>query len=328
MRTVGCVAVLCWLIVLTPLTAAEPSRDREKGIVSFKPLGEQKAIPDRYRLDEHSFPYELEPKTTLVASEVDIFTHRFPSAIETPEKANNTVHGEFYRPQGEGRFPGVVVLDILAGDGQVARLVATFLAQRRIAALYVHMPYYGPRREPGSKVRLLSPDYKHSVDAMRQAVLDVRRAAAWLAERADVDTKRLGVVGVSLGSFIGSLAAEMEPRFARVAVVLGGGGLIDAYYDHPRARAIRLIWEQLGGTKKMLQDLLAPVDPLTYAANLKDRKVLMIAAKNDEVVPPRMAEALWKAAGEPPIVWYDCGHYTALLFVAPALDRVARHFAE
>jgi dienelactone hydrolase len=253
---------------------------------------------------------------------------RFPSAVETPQKANNTVHAELYRPQGKGPFPGVVVLDILAGDGQVARMVSMFLAQNRIAALYVHMPYYGPRREPGSKVRLLSADYKHSLDAMRQAVLDVRRAGAWLASRSDIDAEKLGIVGVSLGSFIGSLSAEMEPRFRRVAVVLGGGGLVDAYYDDPRGGAIRLLWEKLGGTKKTLQDLLAPVDPLTCAANLKDRKLLIIAAKHDEVVPPKMAEALWKATGQQQIHWQDCGHYTAIFHVGKALETAVKHFRD
>jgi dienelactone hydrolase len=325
MRAAVSVAVVVCLLLSWPLHAGEP--EKEKGTITFKPVGDQKNVPERYRLDEHSFSYELEFKASLSATEVDVFKLRFPSAVETPEKANNTVHAEYYRPQGDGPFPGVVVLDILAGDGQVARMVSMFLAQNRIAALYVHMPYYGPRREPGSKVRLLSPDYKHSIEAMRQAVLDVRRAGAWLANRPDVDAKKLGIVGVSLGSFIGSLSAEMEPRFTRVAVVLGGGGLVDAYYDDPRGKSIRLLWEQLGGTKKTLQDLLAPVDPLTCAGNLKDRQVLILAAKNDEVVPPKMAEALWKATGEQAICWYDCGHYTALLYIAPALDRVTKHFS-
>jgi dienelactone hydrolase len=324
MRLVASAALVSCLILWPPVHAGEV----EKGVVAFKPVGDQKGVPDRYRLDEHTFPCEVERKTTLLATEVDVYKVRFPSAVETPQKANNTVHAEFYRPPGRGPFPGAVVLDILAGDGQVARMFATYLAQNGVAALYVHMPHYGPRREPGSKVRLISGNLNQSFDGMRQAVLDVRRAGAWLASRPDVDADKVGIVGVSLGSFIASLAAEMEPRFQRVAVVLGGGGLVDAFYDDPRGKSLRLIWEQFGGTKQALQDWLAPVDPLTRAANLKDRKVLILAARHDEVVPPRMAEALWKATGEQEIHWFDCGHYTALLHVGPALDRVAKHFGK
>jgi fermentation-respiration switch protein FrsA (DUF1100 family) len=42
----------------------------------------------------------------------------------------------------------------------------------------------------------------------------------------------------------------------------------------------------------MAKDFIADIDPLTRAHLLKDRKVLIIAAKNDEIVPPRMAENL------------------------------------
>jgi predicted esterase len=71
--------------------------------------------------------------------------------------------------------------------------------------------------------------------------------------------------------------------------------------------------------------MVAPADPITRAGNLKGRRVLMIAGRRDEVVPPRATEALWRAAGEPEIVWYDCGHYTAALYFVPAMRQIVRH---
>ena len=117
----------------------------------------------------------------------------------------------------------------------------------------------------------------------------------------------------------------MEPKLRRVAVVLGGGGLVDAYYDHPRAAPYRRVFEKLGGTKEQVKKLLAPVDPLTRAGNLKDRKLLIIAARRDDIVPPSMAVALWKASGEQKIVWFDCTHYGAAAYVLPALAHVIDH---
>ena len=149
-----------------------------------------------------------------------------------------------------------------------------------------------------------------------------------LAAVQPLDPRRLGVLGTSLGSFLAALAGEMEPRLGRVAVLLGGGGLVDGYYDHPQAAPYRRAYEALGGTKERLVKLLAPVDPLTCAANLKDRKVLMMAARNDEIVPPRMAQALWEASGRQKIVWYPCGHYTAALYFLPALEQIATHLKE
>jgi cephalosporin-C deacetylase-like acetyl esterase len=157
-------------------------------------------------------------------------------------------------------------------------------------------------------------------------VLDCRCAAAWLAARPEVDPKRLGILGTSLGSFVAALTGEMEPRLNRVAILLGGGGLVDAFYDHPLAAPYRRVYELLGGTKEGVKALLAPVDPLTKAANLRGRPVLMIAASRDEIVPPSAAKALWEAMGRPKIVWYDTTHYGMALYILSALKPVLEHF--
>jgi dienelactone hydrolase len=312
------------LVVVLPAAAAESPV--ETGSVRFRPAGDQHNVPERYRLSEHNFTYELTLKGSVPGVEVDVFILRFPSPVETACRENNTVYAEYYRPRGAGPFPAAIVLDVTAGDQSLSRGMATHFAAHGIAGLFVQMAYYGPRRPPGSKLRMLAPDVNHSVNAVRQTVLDLRRAAAWLAARQELDPNRLGVVGTSLGSFIGALTAEMEPRLTRVAVLLGGGGLVDAYYDDPRGKPYRALWEALGGTRGRLAKLLAPVDPLTCAANLKDRKLLMLAARRDDIVPPRMAEALWQATGRQKIVWFDCTHYGAVAYIVPAMAELVHHF--
>jgi hypothetical protein len=132
-------------------------------------------------------------------------------------------------------------------------------------------------------------------------------------------------MGTSLGSIIASLTAEMEPKLQRVVVLLGGGGFVDTFWDHPTAKPYRKIFEALGGTKQQVTRLVAPIDPITCAANLKDRKLLIMAGKRDEVLPPQMAEALWKASGQQKLVWFDCTHYGAVVHLAEALEAVVEH---
>lgn len=307
-------------------SGATNSSYSEKGTVHFRPLGDQKNVPARYRLEEHTFDYEMTLQHDLPASGVKLYRVRFPSPVTTACIENNTVYAEYYRPKGDGPFPGVIVLDITAGDQSLSRTIANCLAQNDIAALFVQMAYYGPRRPPGSKLRLLSMNIAHTIEAVRQTVLDVRRATAWMETRPEVDSRRLGLHGTSLGSIIGALAAEMEPKLSRVSIALGGGGLVDAYYDHPRAAPYRKAWEAIGGTKQTVARILAPIDPLTCAANLKDHQVLMVAGKRDEIVPPRATEALWEAAGKPRIIWYDCTHYGAALYFGAILKEVVQHF--
>jgi dienelactone hydrolase len=324
MRAVVVLAVLgSWFTA-----RAVPAEIVEKGIVHFEPRGDQQNVPERYRLAAHSFDFEVERKQELPASGVDVFRVRYPSPVTSAHPENNTVHSEYYRPKGPGPFPGVVVLDITGGDQSVSRMISTNLANNGIAALFMQMAYYGPRRPPGTNLKLLTSDYRHTMDAVRQTVLDVRQSVAWLEARPEIDKERLGVLGTSLGSFIGSLAAEMEPKVTRCVVLLGGGGLVDGFYDHPLAAPYRKIYEKLGGSKEKLAALIAPADPLTCAANLKDRKVLMICGERDEIVPPKMAKALWKATGEQKIVWFDCTHYGAALYFVPALGHIVRHLKE
>jgi dienelactone hydrolase len=246
--------------------------------------------------------------------------------VTSPHPENNTVYCDYYRPRGPGPFPCVIVLDITGGDQSVSRIISTRLAQDRIAALFVQMAYYGPRRPANSRVRLMSVNLPQTVEAVRQTVLDLRCAAAWLGSRPEIDASRLGIMGTSLGSLMATLTAEMEPRFRRVGVLLGGGGLVDTFWDDPRTKPYRTAYELVGGTKEKVAKFFAPLDPLTCAANLKDRKLLIMAGKRDEILPPSMARALWKASGEQKLVWFDCTHYGAILYLAQGLDHLVEHF--
>jgi dienelactone hydrolase len=323
MRSHSLIAPLLALAFCTGLRAEQPQL--EKGAARFRVIGDQKNVPERYRLENHTFDWETQLKQAAGTNGVTVHHVRFPSPVETETKENNTVHAEFYRPKGDGPFPATIVLDVTAGDQQLSRIIAMHLASKGVAALFVQMAYYGPRRPAGSDLRLLSPNVPRTLDAVRQTVLDMRRASAWLEERKEVDPKRLGILGTSLGSFMGALTAEMEPRLGRVVVLLGGGGLVDAYWDDPRGESLRKLYSALGGNKERLKEIIAPVDPLTCAENLKDRKVLILAAKRDDIVPPRCAEALWEATGKQKIVWFDATHYSAALYIIPALNQMVQH---
>jgi dienelactone hydrolase len=296
-----------------------------KDTVAFRTEDSAAGVPERFRLADHTFTAEVVKRYDLEHSGVEIYDVRFPSPVTSRHPENNTVHAEYYRPKGKGPFPAVVVLDILDGKQVVSRGEALYLAQHDVAALIVYMAYYGPRRPTAERVRMLSTDIDHSVAAVTQTVLDCRRAAAWLAGRPEVDAEKLGIVGTSLGSFVGGVAAAAEPRFKNVALLLGGGGLVDAFYDHPKVAPFRLAVQLLVGSKDRLKKLIDPIDPLTYADRLKEKRLLLIGASRDDVVPPAALEKLWQATGKPKILWFDATHVGAAVYTFPALRAVAEH---
>lgn len=305
-----------------PTLAAEP----EKGRFTFTPIKDDVAVPERYRLKTTELTYELKFGRDLPISGIETWSLQFPSPVASPHVENNTVYGEYFRPKGKGPFPAVLVLDILDGSQTVSRGIANILAQNGIAGLIIYMPYYGPRRPPASNLRMISPDVNRTLEAIRQSVLDNRCAIAWLAARPEIDAKRMGIHGTSLGSFIGAVTAASEPRLERVSLLLGGGGLVDAYADDPRAKPLFMALSILGGNPEMVKKVVAPVDPLTYADQLKKKDLLMIAASRDDVVPPKAATTLWEATGKQKIVWLNATHVGAALYLFNATEHIIKHF--
>jgi cephalosporin-C deacetylase-like acetyl esterase len=301
----------------------------EKGEVVFRPGALEGAVPERFRLEAAAFRYELDP--VLATRKYTVSALRFPSPVETADPENNVVHAEYFAPVGSGlKRPGVIVLHILGADFPLSRYMAARMADRGVAALFVKLPYYGERRPPNKPLstrRFLSTDVERTVTAMRQGVCDVRRAASWLASRPEIDTGRLGVAGISLGGIVSALVAAVDPSIHHGAFLLAGGDVSSILWGMPEGAAFRAGWLEAGRSRAELKALTEPFDPLTYASRLVGKRMLMIAGKVDEVVPPSSTLLLWEAAGRPPIWWYDCGHYSAVGYLLPGIRRTVDFFA-
>jgi dienelactone hydrolase len=318
-----------WLSALILSLGLTPGTS-EHGEAHFRPAATEAGLPEQFRLGGATFAYELEP--LYDTGRYSVAALRFPSPVVSPEPVNNTVHAEYFRPSNAlggdpRRRPAVIVLHILGADFALSRYLAARLAERGVAALFVKLPYYGERRPPGDGKRFLSADIDRSIGAMRQGICDVRRAAAWLASRPEIDPDRLGITGISLGGIVAAVAAAVDPTLDRVALLLAGGDLARILWEMPEAARYRALWIESGRTLADLRALTDPYDPLTHAHRLAGKRVLMIAGNSDDVVPPSCTRALWIAAGRPPIIWYDCGHYSALAYLLPAVRKTVEFFA-
>ena len=151
----------------------------------------------------------MKPLRELPVCGVEISQMTFPSPVMSPTPENNTVYAEYYRLTGTGPFPAVIVLDITGGDQSRSGLSPARLRRTGSPASSCRWRIMG-RWPPGSKLRMLSTNIPRTMDAVRQTVLDCRYAAAWLASRPDVDDRRIGIMGTSLGSFVATLKGEMD----------------------------------------------------------------------------------------------------------------------
>jgi hypothetical protein len=77
--------------------------------------------------------------------------------------------------------------------------------------------------------------------------------------------------------------------------------------------------------KAMVAEALRGVDPLSYAKRVDPRRVLLITAVFDEVIPKRFGDRLWRRMGRPEVVRIPTGHYTAGLYFPYAELMIRTH---
>jgi dienelactone hydrolase len=325
-RPAATLAALAVLAFVSNIGLGDDGRPTERGTVRFEPTVAEEKVAPRFRLEPHTFDWQARRMQTVTET-LEVWDISFPSPVKTPEEPNNTVHCEYYRSRRLGPRPGVIVLHILGGDFPLSRLFSNALAQHGVNALFVKMPYYGPRRDPMSTRRMVSSDPRQTVLAMTQAVLDIRRATAWLANRPEIDADRLGIFGISLGGITAALTSTAEPRLKDVCLLLAGGDIGVAGWESPEARPVRERWLAQGGTREQFVEILRAVDPVTYAPTAPAKRILMLNAASDEVIPRACTLALWKSLGEPEIHWYPGGHYSVIRHLFGTLLRVGQFFA-
>ncbi len=110
--------------------------------------------------------------------------------------------------------------------------------------------------------------------------------------------------------------------------MLAGGDMAKIAWESPEVKEVRERWLARGGSKDDFYDIIKQIDPVTYGDKVRGRKILMLNASHDEVIPKVCTESLWHAFGEPEIVWLDAGHYSAMRFIFDGLTRVTKFFQD
>lgn len=241
----------------------------------------------------------------------------FPSPVTSPSANNNLVRGYYYRPKVKGPLPAVVVLHGFGGfvSAKLAQGICTSLAQHKMAAFLLELPYHMERRAEG-KIGghgFIASDPRRLVESGRQSVLDVRCALDWLATRPEVDPNRLGVAGISLGAIIAELAMGVDDRLTAGVTIIGGGDLTGILWRSPLTLPWKLQMKQAGITESALRETIRPAEPLALAERNRPRRVLMINGYYDVIIPESCTLKLWEALDRPTIIWMNSGHFSIVL---------------
>ena len=147
-------------------------------------------------------------------------------------------------------------------------------------------------------------------------------AVHYVRNRSDVDSERVGVLGVSMGAASALLAAAEDPSikaivsdsaYADLSEMIKPG--LRAFVGSPSLLFAPLI---VFYAETMLGLKSREIRPDLAAAHLGDRPVLVIHGADDGLTDPKAADAIYEAASGPKELWVvpECQHGCAPL-VAP-----------
>ncbi len=205
--------------------------------------------------------------------------------------------------EGDGPFAGVVYMHWGQGDRTEFLSEAVQLAKRGAVSLTIDAPYHRPDIESYSFVA--EPEKER--DGYIQLVADLRRAYDLLAARKDVDPKRIGYVGHSLGATWGGALAGVEPRFAGYVLMGGLPRLTDILGDDSYAKLLQQAFkrEQL----ELYVEVLSPINPELFVGRASPASILFQFARHDRFISDASARDYLKAAGDSHAVkWYFTSH--------------------
>ena len=202
--------------------------------------------------------------------------------------ARETVPGILLVPERAERVPAALLLHGYSSRKEMmSESAGRGLLASGIASLAIDLPMHGERGNP-----LQAQAMRNPLELMRQWKLGLDEctlALRYLALRPEIDGERLAIVGYSLGSFLGVVAAAREDSVK--AVVLAAGG------DLPTGTPLNKIAR-------------AVADPIKAVRKLEGVPLLMINGRRDRTITAEQAKRLFAAAGEPKeIRWWDSAHH-------------------
>jgi alpha/beta hydrolase family protein len=223
------------------------------------------------------------------------------------------VRARFFPSQTpRGRTRAVVVLPQwnAGADGHVG--LCQLLNRFGISALRLTLPYHEERRPPELHRAdyIVSSNIGRTMQVCRQAVLDARRAIAWLAREG---YESIGILGTSLGSCLSMLTAAHEPLVKAAAL------------NHISPYFADVVWEGLSTVHvrhgleghielEQLRRLWLPISPFPYLDRVRDKRILLVYARYDLTFPVRLSRMLVdefrRREIEHDLHVLPCGHYS------------------
>lgn len=221
------------------------------------------------------------------------------------------------------RAPAIVITPILGGGRSLAVYHCRAFTEAGMHAVLV---------DRGTRVLKRTWPIEDVERQLRRAVAARRAVVDWLETRPDVDPRRLGAFGISMGGILTSVLLAAEPRLGSGVVALAGGDVPAIISRSEEGRLVE--WRaqkatDLGADELAVETRLRaclPSDPAQLAPFVDARRVLFVTTRWDDVVPLENQELLWRALGCPQRYDLPAGHYSGIVYLPWVMDTAVEWF--
>ena len=267
-------------------------------------------VLNRAALDASDSFYGYDTPTDYRLSDDNLL--RFTSSVATPYPENNTVHGLWY-PAKKAKAAVIVLPHWNAQFGQHQGLCKG-IQMLGLSALRLSLPYHDLRM-PAELERAdyaVSSNVGRTIDATRQAVIDIRSCADWLEQQG---YRRIGIVGTSLGSCYAFLASAHDSRLAVNVYNHCSSYFADVVWTGLSTQHIR---QGLEGDIDLarLRDVWMAISPANYMEHYMrwPKKSKFIYATYDTTFLPELSRDIIRQIKDHgldhEVAVLPCGHYT------------------
>ena len=237
---------------------------------------------------------------------------RFTSPVRSPHPENDLVNARWFPAEGKR---AVVVLPHWNANGIAYNGLGPILNRFGVSMLRLSKPYHDIRR-PAETTRsdyAVSSNICRTIDAARQAVVDIRSCIDWLESQGKTE---VGIIGTSLGSCYAFLAGAHEPRIKATVFNHGSTYFADVVWTGQSTRHVREGLAGDGLTLERLRQAWLCISPMVYFDKFVrfSRKLLLIYGKYDLTFLPEYSQQVRsefeKRGAHLKTVVLPCGHYT------------------
>ncbi|MGA8937825.1 MAG: abhydrolase domain-containing 18 [Acidobacteriaceae bacterium] len=200
---------------------------------------------------------------------------RFTSGVGSGYPENDVVNARWYEAESreksvEGREGGerrpkqaMIVMPQWNADAFSHNALCEMFNWFGISCLRLSKPYHDVRR-PAELERsdyAVSANVGRTIAACRQAVVDIRSCVDWLESQG---YEQVGVLGTSLGSAYGFIAAAMDSRLRVCAFNHASTQFGDVVWTGQSTRHVKAAFEHAGLTQDETREMFAGVSPMSF----------------------------------------------------------------